>query len=131
MSSHYLLPNQLIRKLWVGPPFGLLHQGPDKRSDGPVLPIFNVLNNAGIFLEYLIHKAPQLSFETVKLVSMAKLYVAEIAQKVADECLQFHGGMGYCEETFIARAWRDSRLLSIGGGASEVMRYAIAKILGL
>ena len=72
----------------------------------------------------------QLSFDTVKKVSMAKLYVAEVADKVMDECLQLHGGMGYIEETFIARAWRDQRLLRIGGGTSEVMRYAIAKILG-
>ena len=78
-----------------------------------------------------VEKAAALSFETVKLVSMAKLYVAELGNKVVDECLQFHGGMGYCEETFVARAWRDQRLLRIGGGTSEVMRYAIAKIIGL
>ncbi len=71
-----------------------------------------------------------LSFDTVKLISMAKLYAGEVADKVMDDCLQFHGGMGYIEETFIARAWRDQRLLRIGGGASEVMRYAIAKIMG-
>jgi citronellyl-CoA dehydrogenase len=77
-----------------------------------------------------VRRTGQLSFETVKLVSMAKLFVAEVADKVMDECVQLHGGMGYMEETFIARAWRDQRLLRIGGGTSEVMRYAIAKILG-
>jgi citronellyl-CoA dehydrogenase len=77
-----------------------------------------------------VRRAGQLSFETVKLVSMAKLFVAEVADKVMDECVQLHGGMGYMEETFISRAWRDQRLLRIGGGTSEVMRYAIAKILG-
>ncbi len=77
-----------------------------------------------------VRRTGQLSFETVKLVSMAKLFVAEVADKVVDECMQLHGGMGYMEETFIARAWRDQRLLRIGGGTSEVMRYAIAKILG-
>jgi len=81
--------------------------------------------------ERYVDRAPQLSFETVRLVSMAKLFVAETACKIADECLQLHGGMGYCEETFIARVWRDTRLLRIGGGTSEVMRYAIAKIMGL
>jgi citronellyl-CoA dehydrogenase len=80
--------------------------------------------------ERYVRRTGQLSFETVKLVSMAKLYVADIADRVMDECMQLHGGMGYMEETFIARAWRDQRLLRIGGGASEVMRYAIAKILG-
>ncbi|HYU16690.1 MAG TPA: acyl-CoA dehydrogenase family protein [Candidatus Acidoferrum sp.] len=77
-----------------------------------------------------VRRAPQLSFDTVKLVSMAKLHVAEVADRVMDECLQLHGGLGYIEETFIARAWRDQRLLRIGGGTSEVMRYAIAKIMG-
>jgi citronellyl-CoA dehydrogenase len=72
-----------------------------------------------------------LSFETVKVISMAKLYVAEMADRIVDDCLQFHGGMGYMEETPISRMWRDQRLLRIGGGTSEVMRYAIAKIMGL
>jgi citronellyl-CoA dehydrogenase len=71
-----------------------------------------------------------LSFETVKLISMAKLFVGEMSSKVMDECLQFHGGMGYMDESFISRAWRDQRLIRIGGGTSEVMRYAIAKVMG-
>ena len=72
-----------------------------------------------------------LSFDTVKLISMAKLFVGERSGKIMDECLQFHGGMGYMDECFISRAWRDQRLIRIGGGTSEVMRYAIAKIMGL
>ena len=80
--------------------------------------------------ERYVKKTGMLSFDTVKKISMAKLLVAELADKIMDECLQLHGGMGYIEETFIARAWRDQRLLRIGGGTSEVMRYAIAKILG-
>ncbi len=76
-------------------------------------------------------KGSLLSFETVKLISMAKLFVGEMSSKIMDECLQFHGGMGYMDETLISRAWRDQRLIRIGGGTSEVMRYAIAKIIGL
>ncbi len=75
-------------------------------------------------------KGANLSFDTVKLISMAKLFVGEMSSKVMDECLQFHGGMGYMDESFISRAWRDQRLIRIGGGTSEVMRYAIAKIMG-
>ncbi len=37
--------------------------------------------------------------------------------------MQFHGGMGYLEELWVARAWRDQRLFRIGGGTTEVMRY--------
>jgi citronellyl-CoA dehydrogenase len=80
--------------------------------------------------ERYVRNTGQLSFDTVKKISMAKLYVGDMADKVMDECMQLHGGMGYMEETFISRAWRDQRLLRIGGGTSEVMRYAIAKILG-
>jgi citronellyl-CoA dehydrogenase len=67
----------------------------------------------------------------VKEVSMAKLYVAEMAQHVVDRCLQFHGGWGYMDEYDISRVWRDMRLLSIGGGTSEIMKEIIAKLVDL
>ena len=51
-------------------------------------------------------------------VSMAKYWTAEMAMRVADRCLQLHGGYGYCEEYPIARAWRDTRVLSIFAGTS-------------
>ncbi|MEZ4256816.1 MAG: acyl-CoA dehydrogenase family protein [Polyangiales bacterium] len=73
----------------------------------------------------------ELSMETTRLVSMAKVFVGETTGEVVDQCVQFHGGMGYLEELWVARAWRDQRLLRIGGGATEVMRYAIAKIMGI
>jgi citronellyl-CoA dehydrogenase len=72
-----------------------------------------------------------ISMETTKLISMSKAFVGDITGEIMDQCVQFHGGMGYLEELWVARAWRDQRLLRIGGGATEVMRYAIAKIMGL
>jgi citronellyl-CoA dehydrogenase len=72
-----------------------------------------------------------LSMETTRLTSMAKAYVGDVTGEIMDECLQFHGGMGYLEDLWVGRAWRDQRLLRIGGGATEVMRYAVAKIMGL
>jgi citronellyl-CoA dehydrogenase len=71
-----------------------------------------------------------LSMETTRIVSMAKAYVGDVTAEIMDQCLQFHGGMGYLEELWVARAWRDARLFRIGGGATEVMRYAVAKIMG-
>jgi len=71
-----------------------------------------------------------LSMETTRIVSMAKAYVGDVTAEVMDQCMQFHGGMGYLEELWVARAWRDARLFRIGGGATEVMRYAVAKIMG-
>jgi citronellyl-CoA dehydrogenase len=66
----------------------------------------------------------------VKEISMAKLFAGDLAQRVAYDCQQFFGGMGYIEETFIARAWRDIRLITIGGGTSEVMKEIISKLSG-
>lgn len=72
----------------------------------------------------------EISFETTKLISMAKVFVGDLSGEIMDTCVQFHGGMGYLEELWVARAWRDARLFRIGGGTTEVMRYAIGKILG-
>ncbi len=71
-----------------------------------------------------------LSMETTRIVSMAKAYVGDVTAEIMDQCVQFHGGMGYLEDLWVARAWRDARLFRIGGGATEVMRYAVAKIMG-
>ncbi|MEM7437338.1 MAG: acyl-CoA dehydrogenase family protein, partial [Myxococcota bacterium] len=62
------------------------------------------------------------SMETTRIVSMAKAHVGDVTAEIMDQCLQFHGGMGYLEELWVARAWRDARLFRIGGGATEVMR---------
>jgi citronellyl-CoA dehydrogenase len=67
----------------------------------------------------------------VTLASMAKLKSGRLARELADACLQYYGGMGYMNETPITRFWRDTRLLSIGGGADEVMLGIIAKEMGL
>ena len=75
-------------------------------------------------------KQGMLSMETTRIVSMAKAYVGDVTGEIMDQCLQFHGGMGYLEDLWVARAWRDARLFRIGGGATEVMRYATAKIMG-
>lgn len=64
-------------------------------------------------------------------VSMAKLHVADLSQKVVYDCLQFHGGYGFIEEYDVCRAYRDIRLLPIGGGTSEVMKEIVGKYSGL
>jgi citronellyl-CoA dehydrogenase len=72
-----------------------------------------------------------LSMDTVKLISMCKVFVGDVTTEVMDQALQLHGGAGYIEEYPIARAWRDQRLFRIGGGTTETMRYYIAKLMGL
>ncbi|MBM4327174.1 MAG: acyl-CoA dehydrogenase [Deltaproteobacteria bacterium] len=64
-------------------------------------------------------------------VSMAKYWTTEMAKRVIDGCLQFHGGYGYCEEYPVARAWRDVRVMSIFAGANEIMKGIAAKFMGL
>jgi citronellyl-CoA dehydrogenase len=64
-------------------------------------------------------------------ISMAKLMVAQTTMSVMDRCLQLHGGMGYMSESKISRAWRDARLLAIGGGTNEIMKEIISKVMGL
>jgi acyl-CoA dehydrogenase len=64
-------------------------------------------------------------------VSMAKYWTTEMAHRVADQCLQLHGGYGYCEEYPIARAWRDTRVMSIFAGTNEIMKTIVAKMMGL
>ena len=68
--------------------------------------------------------------DCVKEVSMAKLFCTETAFKVADTCLQIHGGYGYMNEYPVSRAWRDTRLATIGGGTSEIMKEIIGRLMG-
>jgi len=63
--------------------------------------------------------------------SMAKLKSGRLVREVSDSCLQYWGGMGFMWETGITRAYRDSRLGSIGGGSDEVMLGIISKQMGI
>jgi alkylation response protein AidB-like acyl-CoA dehydrogenase len=65
------------------------------------------------------------------LVAMCKLAAAQLSFRVADTALQLHGGHGYSREADIERTWRDARLARIGGGADEVQREIIARLIGL
>ena len=62
--------------------------------------------------------------------SMCKLKAGRVSREVTDACLQFWGGQGFMWENRIARAYRDSRLVSIGGGADEIMLGIICKLMG-
>jgi citronellyl-CoA dehydrogenase len=68
--------------------------------------------------------------DATRLVSMAKLKAGRLCREVADACLQYWGGMGYTWDNPVSRAFRDGRLVSIGGGADEVMLGIIAKCEG-
>jgi acyl-CoA dehydrogenase len=65
--------------------------------------------------------------DVVREVSMVKAFVCEALQEVLHGCLQLHGGTGYIIGTPIERMVRDARILTIGGGATEVMLEEVAK----
>ncbi len=65
--------------------------------------------------------------DNVREVSMLKALTGELANELMYDCQQFHGGMGYMRESPIERLVRDARILSIGGGATEVMLEEVAK----
>jgi acyl-CoA dehydrogenase len=69
--------------------------------------------------------------EIVKKASMAKYWIAEMLNRVAGQCVQFHGGYGYMEEYPIARIFRDARVHTIFAGTSEIMLLIISRSLGL
>ncbi|MEA3223718.1 MAG: acyl-CoA dehydrogenase family protein [Thermodesulfobacteriota bacterium] len=69
--------------------------------------------------------------EIVKKASMAKYWICEMFNRVAGECLQFHGGYGYMEEYPIARIFRDARVQTIYAGTSEIMLLIISRMMGL
>jgi alkylation response protein AidB-like acyl-CoA dehydrogenase len=62
------------------------------------------------------------------IITIAKAFICEEAFNVVNEALQIHGGWGYMEDYGLARAFRDLRLLTIGGGTTEIMHEIISKI---
>jgi citronellyl-CoA dehydrogenase len=69
--------------------------------------------------------------DVTKLASMAKLKAGRLVRETTDACLQYWGGMGFTWDNPAARAYRDTRVLSIGGGADEIMLGIICKLLNI
>jgi len=118
-----------------------IHYARERQAFGRPLIGFQVWRHR--FAEYLasVEAAKRLTYhattlfdtglDPVKEISMAKLFAGDLAQRVAYDCQQLYGGMGYVDETPVARAWRDIRLITIGGGTSEIMKEIIVKLEGL
>ncbi len=66
-----------------------------------------------------------------QMASMAKLFATEVSERVCRNAIQIHGGFGYSSEFEVERMYRDTRLMTIGEGTSEIQRLVIARhILG-
>src|SRR5213593_557783 len=85
------------------------------------------LIEAGRWLTYAACLKFAAGEDVVKEISMVKLFTADMAQRVAYDCVQLHGGYGYMREYAVERFFRDMRLMTIGGGTSEIMKEIIAK----
>jgi acyl-CoA dehydrogenase len=83
---------------------------------------------ARVFVNHCVgeHLKGQLSSTTA---SMAKYLTTDLQCKVADECVQLHGGYGYMNEYPVARMFRDARVQRIYGGTNEIMKLLIARSL--
>ena len=82
----------------------------------------------------LLYRAAQLyndGDDCITEVSMAKLFATEVANRVAYQSVQLHGGYGYMREFPVERFFRDVRLWTIASGTSEIMKEIIAKRLAL
>jgi acyl-CoA dehydrogenase len=78
---------------------------------------------------YRVAAKIQAGENVVKEISMAKIFSAEICDRVCHEAVQIHGGYGYMREYLVERLYRDSRILSIGGGTTEIMKEIISKMI--
>ena len=78
---------------------------------------------------YRVAAKMQAGENIVAEVSMAKNFACEVCDQVVDEAVQIHGGYGYAREYLVERLYRDSRILSLGGGTTEIMKEIISKTL--
>ncbi len=81
-------------------------------------------------LSYHIVRMKIKGLDVTREISMGKLCAGQLIAEVASGCLQMFGGMGFMNETLISRYFRDSRIMSIGAGADEIMCEIIARMGG-
>jgi acyl-CoA dehydrogenase len=80
---------------------------------------------------YSVAAKMQANKNPIKEIAMAKNFATDVAERTTREAVQIFGGMGYMQESVVERLFRDARILSIGGGTTEVMKEMIAKQMGL
>jgi alkylation response protein AidB-like acyl-CoA dehydrogenase len=118
-----------------------LEYAKERRAFGRPIGSFQVNRHKFAEMATEIEAARQLTYDTalawergeypVKQISMAKLFGGVVVSRVMNTCVQLHGGAGYSADAWVERAWRDSRLLRIGGGTDEVMREIISRAIGV
>jgi alkylation response protein AidB-like acyl-CoA dehydrogenase len=117
-----------------------LEYAKQRRAFGRPIGSFQVNRHKFAEMATQLEGARQLTYDTalawergeypVKEISMAKLYSGIVVNRVMNTCLQLHGAYGYAAG-WVERAWRDSRLLRIGGGTDEIMREIVSRAIGV
>ena len=108
---------------------------------GKPLAQFQVLRHKMVDMAVDLEKARHITYRALYLfangqdasteTTMAKVYAAEMVNRVADHAMQIHGGNGYMMEFPVQRYWRDARIQPIGGGTTQIMREILTKRLGI
>ena len=87
------------------------------------------LQAARVFLRQAAWKLDTGAPDATKFCAMAKKFVTEAASRIADQCLQLHGGYGYLADYGIEKIVRDLRVNQILEGTNEIMRLITARHL--
>lgn len=91
--------------------------------------LVDMATQVDISREYTYRVAARMNagVEQITEVSMAKNFACQVSDAVTDAAVQLFGGYGYMREYLVERLYRDSRILSIGGGTTEIMKEIISK----
>jgi acyl-CoA dehydrogenase len=113
----------------------------ERKQFGVPIAHFQVLRHMMVDMAVDLEKARHMIYHAVDLyrrgrnvtteATMAKAYATEMANRVTDKALQIHGGHGYMMEMPVQRYWRDARILTIGGGTTQIMNEILVKRLGI
>lgn len=113
----------------------------ERTAFGRALTGFQVTRHKLVDMATLVTAAKEFNYRVAALmqageypvveVSMAKNFACQVCDKVCYDAVQLHGGYGFAREYKVERLYRDTRILSLGGGTTEIMKEIIAKWLQL
>jgi acyl-CoA dehydrogenase len=118
-----------------------IQYGKERSQFGQALAQFQVLRHKIADMAVEIEKARNITYRALYLYSngqeatteatTAKAYAGEMVRRVTDQAIQIHGGAGYMMEYPVQRYWRDARIMSIGGGTTQIMNEILTKRHGI
>ncbi|MBF0449825.1 MAG: acyl-CoA dehydrogenase family protein [Candidatus Magnetomorum sp.] len=111
----------------------------DRKAFGRALKGFQVTRHKLVDMATLVEISREFTYrvaakinaglEQIKEISMAKNFACSVSDKVTYDAVQIYGGYGYMRGYLVERLYRDNRILSIGGGTTEIMKEIISKLM--